>query len=118
MAPFGIQNYQKTGQKQHWGEMCALSEMVDRACFLRESYEPFADLSPGALGLEDSDSPFTHSKAKRAVAEKYSARHFLSVQQFVEEGDVDNVHWLPGTGNPAGGLAKVESGVVFELRMP
>ena len=43
------------------------------------------------------------------VAEKFLVRHFLSIQQFVEEGDLDNVYWIPGTENPADGLTKIRS---------
>ena len=43
------------------------------------------------------------------IAEKYVVRHFLRIQQFIEEGDLDNVYWIPGTENPADGLTKIRS---------
>ena len=41
------------------------------------------------------------------ITGKYLVRHFLSIQQFIEEGDLDNVYWIPGTENPADGLTKI-----------
>ena len=43
------------------------------------------------------------------ITEKYLARHFLSIQQFLEDGELGNVYWLPGTENPADGLTKLRS---------
>ena len=43
------------------------------------------------------------------LTEKYLARHFLSIQQFIEEGDLDDVYWIPGTENPADGLTRIRS---------
>ena len=56
--------------------------------------------------MGDCESLFTHLKNKKMVTEKYLVRHFLSIQQFIEEGDLDNAYWLPGTENPADGLTK------------
>ena len=47
------------------------------------------------------------------VAEKYLVRHFLSIQQALEEGELENAYWLPGTENPADGLTKVRSDMVL-----
>ena len=33
----------------------------------------------------------------------------LSSQQFLEDGELENVYWLPGTENPADGLTKLRS---------
>ena len=52
---------------------------------------------------------FTHLRNRKMVAEKYLVRHILSIQQFIEEGDLDNVYWIPGTENPADGLTKIRS---------
>ena len=43
------------------------------------------------------------------VTEKYLARHFLSTQQFLEDGELENVYWPPGTENPADGLTELRS---------
>ena len=43
------------------------------------------------------------------ITGKYHVRHFLRIQQFIEEGDLDNVYWIPGTENPADGLTKIRS---------
>ena len=76
---------------------------------LREFYAPVIRMSPGLVGMEDCESLFTHLKNKKMVTEKYLVRHFLSIQQFIEEGDLDNAYWPPGTENPADGLTKSRS---------
>ena len=43
------------------------------------------------------------------ITEKYLVRHFLSIQQFIDEGELENVYWIPGVENPAGGLTKLRS---------
>ena len=52
---------------------------------------------------------FTRLKNRKMVTEKYLARHFLSIQQFLEEGELENVYWIPGVENPADGLTKLRS---------
>ena len=59
--------------------------------------------------MGDCESLFTHRKNRKTIAEKYLVRHFLRIQQFIEEGDLDNVYWIPGTENPADGLTKIRS---------
>ena len=76
---------------------------------LRDFYAPFAHLSPGMVGMEDCESLFTHLKNRKMVTEKYLIRHFLSIQQFVEDGELDNIYWIPGAENPADGLTKIKS---------
>ena len=61
------------------------------------------------MGIEDCESLFTDLKNGELLTEKYSARLFLSIQQFAEDGELDNVYWLPGVENPAGGLTKLKS---------
>ena len=36
-------------------------------------------------------------------------RHFLSIQQFIDEGELENVYWIPGVEYPADGLTKLRS---------
>ena len=43
------------------------------------------------------------------VTETYLVRHFLSIQQFLEDGELENAYWIPGTENPADGLTKLRS---------
>ena len=59
--------------------------------------------------MEDCESLFTRLGNRKMIAEQYLARHYLSIQQFIEEGGLDNAYWLPGTGNPADGLTKIQS---------
>ena len=78
---------------------------------------PLACMNPGVVGLEDSVSLFTHLSTRRMIAEQYLARHFLSIQQELREGELENAYWLPGTENPADGLTKVRSDAVPLLRL-
>ena len=83
--------------------------MIDHVALLREFYAPFSHISPGMVGMEDCESLFTHLKNRKMITEKYLVRHFLSIQQFLEDGELENVYWLPGTENPADGLTKLRS---------
>ena len=76
---------------------------------LREFYTPFEGLSPGMVGLEDCESLFSHLRTKRMITEKYLVRHFLSIQQSLDNNELDNIYWLPGTENPADGMTKMKS---------
>ena len=84
---------------------------------LREFYAPISRLSPGLVGMEDCESLFTHLKNSKMITGKYLVRHSPRIQQFIEEGDLDNVYWIPGTGNPADGLTKIrrEMGPIVAL---
>ena len=99
------------------GGVFALAAMVDHMSFRRDFLGTFEGLNPRMAGLEDGESLFTHLKTKTMRAEQYSARHFLSIQQALGEGESDNVYWAPGTENPAGGLTKVRSDMVPLLRL-
>ena len=76
---------------------------------LREFYVPFSGAPPGMVGLEDFESLFSDLKNRKLVNGKFSVRHILSVQQFIEEGKLDNEFGLPGVENPVGGLTKLKS---------
>ena len=76
---------------------------------IREFYTPLVGLSPGTAGLEDCESLFSHLRTKRMITEKYLVRHFLSIQQSLDNKELDNIYWLPGTENPADGMTKVKS---------
>ena len=99
------------------GEVYALSEMVDHMLLLKDFYGPSGGINPGVVGMGDCESLFTHLKTKKMAAEKYLVRHFLSIQQALEEGDLENAYWPPGTENPADGLTKVRSDMVTPLRL-
>ena len=91
------------------GEAYAFSEMIDHMALLREFYGPVSRISPGLVGTEDCESLFTHLGNREMVTEKFLFHHFLSVQQFLEDGELENVYWIPGTENPADGLTKLKS---------
>ena len=91
------------------GGVYAISEIIDHTTLLREFYGPFPRISPGLVGMEDCESLFAHLKNKQMITGKYLVRHFLSIQQFLEDGELENVYWIPGTENPADGLTKLRS---------
>ena len=78
------------------GEVYAFSEMIDHMALLREFCVPFSHISSGLVGMEDCESLFTHLKNKKMVTEKYLVRHFLSIQQFIDEGELEYVYRVPG----------------------
>ena len=78
---------------------------------------PFAGLNPGLAESGDCESLFTQLKTKKMIAEKYLALHFLSIQQALEEGEPENICWLPATEIPADGLTEVRSDMVPLLRL-
>ena len=88
------------------GQVYALSDVV-----VKNFYGPFEGVNPGKAGSEHCESLFAHSKPKRMIAERHLARNFLSIQQALEEGDLENASWQPGTDNPADGLTKVRNEV-------
>ena len=61
------------------------------------------------VGVEYYGSLLTHLKNRKMVAGHDLVRHFLSIQQFIEEGDLDNIYWIPGVGNPADGITEITS---------
>ena len=91
------------------GEVFAFREMLDHMTLLKEFYGPFSRVSSGLVGMEDCESLFTHLKNREVLIEKYLVRHFLGIQQSLEEGELENAYWIPGTENPADGLTKLRS---------
>ena len=91
--------------------------MADQILLPKDFYGPFEDINPGVAGLENCGSQFTHLNTRQMIAEKNPVRHFSSTQQALEEGDLENACWLPGTGNPAEGLTEVRSELVPLLRL-
>ena len=84
---------------------------------LRTIYAYFLNRSPGIVGLGDCESLFARIKNKKITTEKFSVRHFLATQQALGAQELDNVYWLPGLGNPAGGPTKTNSDEVPLLRL-
>ena len=89
--------------------MYAFSEMIDHMALFREFYAPFSRISPGMVGTEDCESLFTPLKNRDMVSGKYVVRHVSSIQQFIEDGELENANWLPGAENPPDGLSKIKS---------
>ena len=90
----------------------AFSEMLGHMSMLREFYGHFAGSNPGLIGLEDCESLFTHRKKSKSTTEKFLVRHFMSIQQALEEEELNNVFWIPGKENPADGLTKMHSEIL------
>ena len=86
-------------------------------CCWRIFFGPFEGLDPGALGLGDCERLLAHLNTDKMIAEKYLVRRFLRFQQALEEGDLENAYWLPGTEPAADGLTEVRSGMVPLLRL-
>ena len=98
-------------------EAYAFGEMVDRVAILREFNTPFVDSGRGMLGVEDCGSLLIRLRSKESITEKYGVRRPLGKQQPLVNREMDNVFWLPGTGNLAGGSAKVKSDTIPLSRM-
>ena len=88
----------KVAKSSLGGEVYALRETAGHMLLGKVVYEPFGGMNPGLAGLGDRESLYTHLKTGKRVAEKYLVRHFLSIQQALEGGEVENAFWLPGPG--------------------
>ena len=49
------------------------------------------------------------------IAEKYLARQVSSIQQALEEGELDNAYWSPEAANPVDSPTNVRSDIVRPL---
>ena len=74
------------------GEVFALSEMVNHTLLLKDCFSPFAGLNQGVVGLEDCGSLVSHLKTKRMIAKEFLIRHFLSIRQALEGGELASVY--------------------------
>ena len=99
------------------GEVYAFSETLDHMSMLRKFYGHFSGLSPGLAGLEDCENLFTRRKKSEMITGKFLAMHFLSIQQALEQKDLDNVYRIPGKENPADGLTKLRCEILPLLRL-
>ena len=68
---------------------------------LQKFCAPFADLSPGVIGLELRESLFNHAKDRKPLAAKYSVRRVLGIQLSLGNRGLDNAPFCPGFENPA-----------------
>ena len=85
------------------GGVHALSGTVGHMMlFKKKSYGPFAALGPGVAGLGGCGNLFTQLNTRRMVAEKYSARRFLSIQHALVESESDHVYWANGEARKCG----------------
>ena len=98
----------KLAESSVGGAVYAFSEMIDHMALLRAFFSPFEELTSGMLGLEDCESLASHVKNREMIAGKNLSRHFLGIQQFSEDGELDDVCALPSTKNPADDLANIE----------
>ena len=73
---------------------------------------PFEGMNPGLTGSEDCGSLLTNLATEKMITGKYPVRRSLSIQQALEEGELENASWLPGTGNPADGLTRARNVMV------
>ena len=69
------------------------------------------DTNPAAASMVGCESLVSTLENKKTIAERFSARRFLDVQQSLEQGEVHNVIRLPRVENPADGLTKVRGGM-------
>ena len=65
------------------------------------------DINPAAASMVGCESLVSTLENKKTIAERFSARRFLDVQQNLEQGEVHNVIRWPRVENPADGLTKV-----------
>ena len=86
--------------------------LLSKACF-----GPFEGANSGATRLENCESLRTHLKNKKMITEKYLVRRFLSTQQSLEEGGLENAYWLPRAEKSADGLTNVRSDMDPPLRL-
>ena len=92
------------------------SSMIDNVALLRTFSAPSADLSLGMIGMENGGNLFTHTRNQKTITRNHLVRNFLGVKPTAGNGQLGNVCWLPGTGNPADGLNKVKSKIALSLR--
>ena len=90
----------------------ALSEIARHVAPLRGIYSPFLGAPPVMVGMEERGSHFVRLRNETMVSEKYSMRRCLRFQQSLEDGDLDNVYWLPGLADPADGVAEDMSDMI------
>ena len=107
----------KLAERNPGGEVFAFSDMIDSMALLREFRAPVADLPPGMAEMGACESPLTHLRDKKTIAAEHLARNIWGLRRALAKNEPDHVSWLPGPGNPAGGLTEVTRDVVPLLRM-
>ena len=91
------------------GEIFAPSEMWGHMEMIREFCIALGHEKLGPHGLIDCESLLLHLRTGRLGTEKLLTRHFRIILDAMEDGDLGNVAWIPGNGNPADGLTKATS---------
>ena len=91
------------------GEIVALSEMWGRVEMIKDFYAPLGHAKIRAYGVIGCESLLPHLRTGRLGTEKFLTRHFRSIMDALDSGDLGNVAWIPGTENPADGLTKISS---------
>ena len=106
-----IRSRRRSAKGSLGGDVYVLSEMLDRATLLREFRAHLANLSLGAIGLEDCENLLNQLRKKGVAAAPYSVRHFLGIQRSLGYGESGNAYWLSGLGKPAGGSSPKTPGI-------
>ena len=91
------------------GEIFALSEMWGLMDVIREFYTALGHKQLASYTLIDCESLLSHLRTGRRGTEKFLTRHFRSILDALEGGDLGNIAWIPGADNPADGLTKATS---------
>ena len=99
------------------GEVCAFSEEIGHVALRPGFFGPFEHLSPGMIGFEACKSLLTHIRGGETVAGERPVRHFLTIQQALDNDESDNGLCSPGVEKPAGGPTRAKSDVAPYLRM-
>ena len=94
------------------GGAYACSGIIDHMTPSSRFYEPLQDRYLGAVDFGNCESLRTHGRITETATDENAARRFLGSQQALGNEKSDNVYWLPGTRDPADGLAKAECEMV------
>ena len=73
---------------------------------IRGRYAALEHEKIGLSGLIDCESLLPHLRTGRSGTEKFLTRHFGSILDALEGGDLGDVAWIPGTEDPADGLTR------------
>ena len=84
---------------------------------IKDFYGPLGHAKIRAYGIIDCESLLSHLRTGRLGTGKFLTRHFRSIMDALDGGDLGNVAWIPGTENPADGLTKIscELGPLVDL---
>ena len=91
------------------GEVCALSEMVDRMALMKGFRGSVAGLSPGMIGLEFCESMFNHVQTDNGGFGEVFGPTFSEHSRGCGTRRIGQNSLVAGRKNPAGGLTNVAS---------